>query len=152
MQINYEVTIDEFPLKKIKSLYKKLILETENKLQITQEYCASVIFVDSKAIQQINKEFRNLNQPTDVISFAVLDSTTIDLPEIEMELGDIFINTEYAQKQAEEYGHSLEREYGFLFVHGLLHLLGYDHLNKEEEIEMFRLQDEILDGIISRKA
>ena len=151
MQINYEVTIEEFPLRKIKSLYKKLISATEKKLEITQEYCVSVIFVDSKEIQKINQQFRNLDQPTDVISFAVLDSETIDLPEIEVELGDIFINTEYAQKQAEEYGHSLEREYGFLFVHGLLHLLGYDHLKKTEEIEMFRLQDEILDGIISRE-
>ena len=129
----------------------KLISETEKKLEIAQEYCVSVIFVNSETIQQINKQFRNLNEPTDVISFAVLDSETIDLPEIAVELGDIFINTEYAQKQAHEYGHSLEREYGFLFVHGMLHLLGYDHLDKAGETEMFRLQDEILDGIISRE-
>ena len=151
MQVNYEVTVNEFPLKEIKSLYKKLVSVTEKKLDIQQEYCVSVIFVDSEAIQLINKQFRQLDQVTDVISFAVLDSETIDIPEIEVELGDIFINTEYAQKQANEYGHSVEREYGFLFVHGLLHLLGYDHLKKKEEIEMFRLQDEILDGIIPRE-
>ncbi len=75
----------------------------------------------------------------------------MDIPEEEKDLGDLFINIDYAKKQAKEYGHSYQREIGFLFTHGLLHCLGYDHMEPKDEKVMFALQDQILDPIIKRK-
>ncbi|MGP7819049.1 rRNA maturation RNase YbeY [Niallia sp. 01092] len=109
----------------------------------------SVTFVDNDRIQEINKEYREKDQPTDVISFAMeeLGEGEIQLVGVNMPrvLGDIIISIDKAQEQALEYGHSYMRELGFLAVHGFLHLLGYDHLTKEEEDVMFSLQKEILD-------
>ncbi|MFT8320500.1 MAG: rRNA maturation RNase YbeY [Bacillus sp. (in: firmicutes)] len=109
----------------------------------------SVTFVDNQRIQEINKEYREKNQPTDVISFAMeelgegeIQLVGGDMPRM---LGDIIISIDKAHEQALEYGHSYKRELGFLSVHGFLHLLGYDHLTKEEEDVMFSLQKEILD-------
>ncbi|MBD9074572.1 rRNA maturation RNase YbeY [bacterium] len=103
----------------------------------------SIIFVDNEEIHQINKERRGVDRATDVISFALEDSPD-DFDEFRI-LGDIFISIPKMQEQAKEYGHSEKRELSFLVVHGLLHLLGYDHMKskKDEEI-MFSLQDEIL--------
>ena len=91
-----------------------------------------------------------IDRPTDVISFAIRDGLEDFIPDEEKDLGDLFINIDYARKQAREYGHSEKRELGFLFTHGLLHCLGYDHMNPEDEKKMFALQDRILDPIISR--
>lgn len=103
----------------------------------------SIIFVNNEEIHQINKERRGVDRATDVISFALEDSPD-DFDEFRI-LGDIFISIPKMQEQAKEYGHSEKRELSFLVVHGLLHLLGYDHMKskKDEEI-MFSLQDEIL--------
>ena len=103
----------------------------------------SIIFIDNEEIHQINKERRGVDRATDVISFALEDSPD-DFDEFRI-LGDIFISIPKMQEQAKEYGHSEKRELSFLVVHGLLHLLGYDHIKskKDEEI-MFSLQDEIL--------
>ena len=103
----------------------------------------SIIFIDNDEIHQINKERRGVDRATDVISFALEDSPD-DFDEFRI-LGDIFISIPKMQEQAKEYGHSEKRELSFLVVHGLLHLLGYDHMKskKDEEI-MFSLQDEIL--------
>ncbi len=103
----------------------------------------SIIFIDNEEIHQINKERRGVDRATDVISFALEDSPD-DFDEFRI-LGDIFISIPKMQEQAKEYGHSEKRELSFLVVHGLLHLLGYDHMKskKDEEI-MFSLQDEIL--------
>ena len=104
--------------------------------------------VDNKFIHQLNREYRGVDRPTDVISFAFLDDkeeqTLVGLDQIS--LGTILISFEKAEEQAKEYEHSLQREMSFLFVHGLVHLLGYDHMTKEDEIVMFKLQDEILGG------
>ncbi|MED2972513.1 rRNA maturation RNase YbeY [Fictibacillus sp. B-59209] len=115
---------------------------------IPDETELSVTFVTNERIHEINKQYRNKDTPTDVISFAMeemgegeLEITGDDLPRI---LGDIIISAEIAKNQAEEYGHSFLRELGFLTVHGFLHLLGYDHLNEQEEKKMFSRQDEIL--------
>ncbi|SFD67784.1 probable rRNA maturation factor [Bacillus sp. OV194] len=115
---------------------------------IPDETELSVTFVTNERIHEINKQYRNKDTPTDVISFAMeemgegeLEITGDDLPRI---LGDIIISAEIAKNQAEEYGHSFLRELGFLSVHGFLHLLGYDHLNEQEEKKMFSRQDEIL--------
>ncbi len=101
-----------------------------------------VIFVDSNTIHDINKTYRNVDRVTDVISFALEDNKTIELDH--RLLGDIYICVERAEEQAKEYGHSFLRELAFLTIHGLLHLLGYDHMEKEEEKIMFQKQEDIL--------
>ena len=103
----------------------------------------NVIFIDNNKIKEINKEYRNIDKETDVISFALED---IDKSMFEGKrlLGDIYISYEKSKEQAIEYNHSLKREISFLSIHGLLHLLGYDHMIKEEEIVMFKLQEDIL--------
>ncbi|QTJ41514.1 rRNA maturation RNase YbeY [Dolosigranulum pigrum] len=119
-----------------------------------EENCAmSVIIVDNEEIQNINREYRQKDAVTDVISFALEESVVEDdFPAIQevmdesRELGDIFVSFQRAQEQAVEYGHSEKRELGFLVVHGFLHLNGYDHMTDEEEAEMFDLQRDILDG------
>ena len=102
----------------------------------------NIIFVDSETIHEINRTYRNVDRVTDVISFALEDNKTIELDH--RLLGDIYICIEKAEEQAKEYGHSFLRELSFLTIHGLLHLLGYDHMEKEEEEIMFRKQEDIL--------
>ncbi|MEQ2526228.1 rRNA maturation RNase YbeY [Bacillaceae bacterium CLA-AA-H227] len=109
----------------------------------------SVTFVSNDRIQEINREYRDKDYATDVISFALeemgegeIEVSGGDMPRV---LGDIIISIKKAEEQAEEYGHSFEREMGFLAVHGLLHLLGYDHENEEDEKIMFGRQKDILD-------
>ncbi|WP_409251406.1 rRNA maturation RNase YbeY [Bacillus sp. SCS-153A] len=110
----------------------------------------TVSFVTNERIQEINKEYRDKDQPTDVISFALEelgeDETKVVGDGIPRILGDIIISVDKAKEQAEEYGHSYSRELGFLALHGFLHLLGYDHMNEEDEERMFGRQKEILDG------
>ena len=121
-------------------------------LQLQQENSASVIFVSAEQIHTINRDYRHIDRPTDVISFALKDNADdYELMEGDEELGDIFINVSAIVEQAQEYGHSLRREVCFLFTHGLLHLLGYDHMEADEEKEMFALQDVILDDIVPKK-
>lgn len=121
----------EVDTKEITKLIRKIFktIEDERKMHI--------IFVDNASIQSINKTYRNIDKPTDVISFP-------NDEEDDDSLGDIFISIEKAIEQASDYGHSFEREIGFLSVHGYLHLKGYDHHTKEEEKVMFTLQEEIL--------
>ena len=108
--------------------------------------CAiSLTLVGPISIRRINREYRHIDKVTDGISFTILDGEEEYLPEgEERDLGDIFININRIYSQAEEYGHSIEREFLFLFCHGLLHCLGYDHMNPEDEKEMFGLQEKIL--------
>lgn len=110
----------------------------------------SVTFVSNERIQEINREYRDKDQPTDVISFALeemgegeLEVVGADIPRV---LGDIIISIPRTREQAEEYNHSFMRELGFLSVHGFLHLLGYDHMNEQDEKIMFDRQKEILGG------
>lgn len=102
----------------------------------------NIIFVDNERIHEMNREYRGIDRETDVISFALEDKKTIELP-VRL-LGDIYISIEKARGQAEEYGHSFLREICFLAVHGFYHLLGYDHMTKEEEVIMFQKQEEVL--------
>ena len=98
----------------------------------------SVTLTNDEHIQSLNREYRGLDRPTDVLSFAFVDSEEPEIedgPETEV-LGDIIISLERAWAQAQEYGHSMERELSFLTVHGMLHLLGYDHMEEEERMEM----------------
>jgi len=103
----------------------------------------SIIFVTSEEIQKINKEYRNIDRITDVISFAFEDSKDLEYNDLRV-LGDIYVCIPRMKEQAIEYGHSEKRELSFLVVHGLLHLLGYDHMTKEDEEKMFKLQELIL--------
>ena len=118
-------------------------------LDIKCDPIVSVSLVDNRYIHKINKKYRQIDRPTDVISFAFLDDGNQYDKVLHKEgivaLGDIYISIEKAIEQAKEYGHSLKRELCFLFTHGLLHLLGYDHMKKEDEEVMFALQDKILD-------
>ncbi len=121
----------------------------QKKLQIKEPCELSVTFVDNDRIQEINREYRGKDKPTDVISFALeelgegeIQISGANMPRV---LGDIIISLDKAREQATDYGHSVERELGFLAVHGFLHLLGYDHETEAEEKEMFDLQRSILD-------
>ena len=125
---------------------EKKIIEYALKHEKLENDTFNVIFVDSKTIRNINKEYRNIDRVTDVISFALEDGEDKVKFEFGRLLGDIYICVEKMKQQAEEYSHSLLREQGFLTVHGLLHLLGYDHQTKEEEKIMFEKQELILDG------
>ena len=122
----------------------------EKILNLKEDNEVSVSFVRSRTIHQLNRDYRKIDRPTDVITFAAMDGEEIYPEEEQSDLGDIFININYARRQAREYGHSFRREICFLFTHGLLHCLGYDHMTPEEEKEMFALQDEILDEIVQR--
>ena len=134
--------------------YKKRFMEiaerTSDVLKKEEEYALTVIFVKDKRIHQINRDYRNIDRITDVITFAASEGEEFDDFLDVKELGDIFINVDAAKRQAEEYGHSLQREICFLFTHGLLHCFGFDHMNEEDEKVMFAYQKEILDEIISR--
>ena len=132
--------------KKIDLEEEKKIIEYALKYEKLENVEFNVIFVDSKTIRKINKDYRGIDRVTDVISFALEDGEGIKDFEFGRLLGDIYICVEKMQEQAEEYGHSLLREQGFLTVHGLLHLLGYDHMTKEDEEKMFKEQELILDG------
>lgn len=132
------------------NLFKKISRSAEKLLKLDEDYEISVTFVRSRTIHTINRDYRGIDRPTDVISFAIQDDLE-DFEEENKDLGDIFINIDYARKQAKEYGHSYEREICFLFTHGLLHCLGYDHMEEKDAEVMFKLQDEILDPIQPRK-
>lgn len=134
-------------------LFRKISSAAEKKLGLSDDLEISVTFVRSRTIHVINREYRNIDRPTDIISFAANDfSYPGETPEEHADLGDLFLNIDYAARQAKEYGHSLKREVGFLFCHGLLHCLGYDHMKPEDEKVMFALQNEILDPILPRNS
>lgn len=103
----------------------------------------NIIMVDEKEIQELNKTYRGIDKKTDVITFALEDGDDFRNPELRV-LGDIYISIPVAYEQAEIYGHSRIREICFLATHGILHLLGYDHMDEIEEKEMFSLQEELL--------
>ena len=103
----------------------------------------NVIIIDNSKIRELNRNYRNIDRETDVISFALEDDKTFNLEEIRV-LGDIYISVEKARSQAIEYNHSFKRELSFLAVHGFFHLLGYDHMTKEEEEIMFKKLEEVL--------
>ncbi len=126
--------------------YLNEVIETTLANEKVCNAICSIIFVDNEEIQRINREARGIDRVTDVISFALEDGEETH-DELRV-LGDIYISIPKMQEQAKEYGHSEKRELSFLVVHGLLHLLGYDHTkSKEEEKIMFGLQDKILNQL-----
>lgn len=111
-----------------------------------KESIFTIIFVTPEEIHELNKQYRGVDRVTDVISFALEDAHDVSLTDVRV-LGDIYICIDRMKEQALEYGHSETRELSFLTVHGLLHLLGYDHQTKEEEEVMFGLQRKILSDL-----
>lgn len=137
---NYEIN-DNYKVNFDYSYLDKVIKRTLDHEQVQNAYF-SLIFVDAETIQNLNREYRQIDKVTDVISFALEDAG--DFLEDVRVLGDIYICIPKVLAQAQEYNHSIKRELSFLTVHGLLHLLGYDHMTKKEEEEMFALQELIL--------
>jgi probable rRNA maturation factor len=130
------------------TLNKVGIQKTLEELQIDTEI--SILFTNNDEIQLLNAQYRYKNCPTDVLSFPMQDDVNAFIQDNDFQegqyllLGDIIISLEKAQEQSEKYGHSMEREVLFLFVHGLLHLLGYDHIKEQDEQAMRALQTAIL--------
>lgn len=127
--------------------FTAIIEQALKTLGIEDDVEVSCVLVDDERIHEINREYRHIDRSTDVISFAMEDNDQFYVEGMPRTLGDIFISVDHAKKQAEEYGHSLRREMCFLFTHGILHLLGYDHMTDEQEKEMFDLQDQILGAL-----
>ncbi|MGN0577504.1 MAG: rRNA maturation RNase YbeY [Ruminiclostridium sp.] len=141
--------------KELRTLIKKCCLETLYEEGYKGSFEVSVTFTDNRGIREINKEYRGIDKETDVLSFPATDAGESFTRSRETGcfiLGDIVLSLEKAVSQAQEYGHSFEREAAFLTVHSMLHLLGYDHVNsEEEEREMFGKQEIILEAMgISR--
>ncbi|MHA7137258.1 rRNA maturation RNase YbeY [Rossellomorea arthrocnemi] len=131
------------------SLVQNILNFAAKKEEVEDDSEVSVTFVTNERIQEINREYRQKDQPTDVISFALEelgeDEVEIVGGQIPRVLGDIIISIDRAKEQAEEYNHSFSRELGFLALHGFLHLLGYDHMEEMDEKKMFQRQKDILD-------
>lgn len=131
-------------------LIQRLITYAAEKEGVTKEAEISINFVNNKEIQELNRNYRQIDRSTDVISFAMQEETENELSiigaELPVTLGDIVISVDKAIEQAEQYEHSLERELGFLALHGFLHLLGYDHIQDKDEKVMIEKQEELLNG------
>lgn len=141
---------------KYEAMIETVVNETIKQENLTNEMLeCSFIFVDNEQIREINANYRQKDAVTDVITFAIEDEMPgeikiqgIPMPRM---LGDVFISLPRTREQAERYGHSFERELSFLAVHGCLHLLGYDHLEPEEEKVMFGKQEDILNALGIRR-
>ena len=145
--------VKSFELKEYRKDFKAILKEVKKMLEIDNKLALSLTICENEYIAKLNKEYRNIDKETDVLSFALEDDMSeddlldmIDLTGVR-EIGDIIINVDRVKSQAKEYCHSEKREICFLFTHGLLHLLGYDHIDKEDEKEMFDLQDCVLTNL-----
>ena len=152
-EIDFIDMLNDKSVKVYKRVYKKILKKVKKELNIKQKLGLSVTFCDNEYIRELNKNYRNKDMATDVLSFAIEDgeseSFIDELSEFVSvrEIGDIIINCQRAKEQAIEYSHSLNREMCFLFTHGVLHLLGYDHMNIEDESVMLELQNKVLDDL-----
>ena len=142
---DFEIT-EEF-----EKLFNDVVKESLRYEEFDLECEVSLSIVSNDEIQEINKQFREIDAPTDVLSFPLLtfeEGEQADVNENnEIMLGDIIISIDKAKAQAEEYGHGLRRELAFLTAHSMLHLMGYDHMEEEEQKEMFKKQDDILNNL-----
>ena len=124
----------------------------EEKLEKTNLYI-SVILTNPENIKKINKEYRNIDKETDVLSFPMFEKEEIEEIKASKEnivedvLGDIVISIEQVKKQAQEYGHSFEREFAYMLVHGFYHLMGYDHIKEEDKQKMRPKEEKILNDL-----
>lgn len=140
----FDPTFDEWEDK-----YESLLRVIASFLSIHKNYEVDLSLVDEDEIHEINRDYRDIDRVTDVISFAFEDDHSelgkiVGGEDVPVLLGEIFICVPQALRQAKEFGNTPERELSFLFVHGMLHLLGYDHVTKKQEEVMFPLQEKIL--------
>ena len=153
MIVYFENEQDKLPVTyKLKILVRRAIEATLDYEQYGNACEVSVTFTDDASIHELNKKFRGVDRPTDVLSFPLFDyageSEEPPVDELLGMLGDVVLSLETAARQAEEYGHSFEREVAFLTVHSMLHLLGYDHeTGEEDEVDMRRRQSEIMERL-----
>ena len=142
-----EITINYSDMKFYNEDLEKLVYMVLNKgaelQKVPDDAEISVLICDADTIHELNRDYRNVDAPTDVLSFA-LNEGEDDIPEEEKALGDIVINLDRAIAQAEEFGHSKEREMAYLSVHGFLHILGYDHYDPKEKKAMRKAEEDIL--------
>lgn len=141
--MNYQITNLTNELIKEEDL--ESVINKVSEVLAVKDSIVSIVLTNNTHIHEINKDYRGIDRETDVISFAFMDEDTN--PSGITDLGEIYISLEKAHSQALEYNHSFKRESCFLLTHGLLHLLGYDHMTKEDETEMFGLQEEILSSL-----
>ena len=151
LKIYYENNQDkEAVTYKLKMLIRRAILATLESEEVEEDCEVSITFCDDANIRELNKKFRGIDKATDVLSFPLFDEEGHEnyIPEIDCMLGDIVISLERARAQAEEFGHSYERETAFLAIHSVLHLLGYDHeTGEEDEIDMRARQSAVCEKI-----
>ena len=144
IEITYDISdVQEFMDEEKINEFVDMILERE-KLENTENTYVSFLITTNDVIQNINNEYRGKNTPTDVISFAYNETENIGPFDI---LGDIIISAEKVEEQAKEYGHSAEREFYYVLCHGMLHLLGYDHIDDEDKKVMREKEEELLKEI-----
>lgn len=125
---------------------RKYLTEILNKEYVSEQpVYLSILFTNNEEIQVVNSEYRGKNQPTDVISFAYHETSDFDIGPYDT-LGDIIISLERVEEQATEYNHSIKRELYYVLTHGILHLLGYDHMEEEEKQEMRKKEEELLNS------
>lgn len=150
MDVLFENTTD---IKVNEELISLVIAESLRYEGVSDNCEVSITIVDNDEIHSINLKHRGIDRPTDVLSFPLIDFEKETLPDdgSKIYLGDIIISIEKAEEQAKEYGHSLDREIGFLTAHSMLHLLGYDHMVEDEEKIMFKKQEEILNNLNLRR-
>ena len=148
IQIYFENSQDKLPVTyALKMLIRRAVVETLAYEQYRNDVEVSVTFTDNEGIRALNRRFRQVDAPTDVLSFPLFEDGEGGA-EFEHMLGDIVLSLERCRAQAEEFGHGFERECAFLTVHSTLHLLGYDHVNSEaEDLDMRRRQTEIVNGM-----
>ncbi len=139
--VNFYSEIELKDSKKYKRLCNKIFKVTNKELSLLNERMVDVTIVSSEEIKKINRQHRNIDKVTDVISFAFDETNAVPISEV---VGEIYICYDKAIEQADEYHHSIKREMCFLFCHGLLHLYGYDHIEKYDAQKMFNLQEKIL--------
>lgn len=150
IEVNYNA-ISELPNEE--KLIKEVVSRVLEEEKVLSEVDVYITLTNNEKIHKINKEYRDVDRPTDVLSFPMYERDEIaDLKndtddEIEKILGDIIVSVEKVREQAEEYGHSFERELAYLVTHGMLHLLGYDHMIEEEKAVMRKREEEILETL-----
>ncbi len=141
-----ELEVDRVWINSLEGLTQKVVTA-----ELNRDAEVSLVFVDDKRIQELNRDYREKDTPTDVLSFPMYEfSQPGYLQGVEEEtllLGDIVISLDTAIRQADEYGHPLQREISFLFLHGLLHLLGYDHLQEEDRVQMRDREEQYLAAV-----
>ena len=130
-------------------LLRRVTAETLRHEGIEGEVALSVVITDDEAVRELNRQFRDVDAPTDVLAFGSgEEGDFVTAPGEPAYLGDVVISYPRAVAQAEEYGHSIDRELALLVVHGVLHLLGYDHMSEAERTEMWTRQNEILESLV----